>query len=166
MARHASLPRSTARRVLVALATASAALGAGATAAAADTLPVLGGTYEAGSPGKVGPRAGLRAPTGMVGHATGPVADLKPNPLAGTGVAPLDNGVGARLADFRPLNSRTLTGPVAEAPSVGGVPVLVQAATLLNHRPVPKSRALPGSGGAALGSGVGLGSVGRARRAQ
>ncbi|MFF9406707.1 hypothetical protein ACF1B0_14470 [Streptomyces anandii] len=126
MARHASLPQPTARRVLVALATASAALGAGATTAAADTLPVLGGTYEAGSPGEVDPRAGLQALTGMVGYVTGPVADLKPNPLAGTGVDPLDNGVGTQLADFRPLSSRTLTGPVAEAPSVGSIPVLGQ----------------------------------------
>ncbi|GHD93496.1 hypothetical protein [Streptomyces naganishii] len=126
MARHASLPQPTARRVLVALATASAALGAGASTAAADSVPVVGGAHEAGSLGKVDPRAGLQGLTGTVGHVTGTVAGLKPNPLAGTGVDPLDNGVATRIADFQPLASRGLTAPVAEAPSVGSIPVLGQ----------------------------------------
>lgn len=49
---------------------------------------------------------------------------LKSNPLAGTGVDPLDNGVGTQLAGFKPLTSKTLTGPVAEAPSIGAIPVV------------------------------------------
>ncbi|MER6977327.1 hypothetical protein [Streptomyces carpinensis] len=126
MARHASVPRPTARRALIAVATAGAALGAGAATASADTVPVVGGTYRTGSLGKVDPQAGLQALTGTVGHVTGPVAGLKPNPLAGTGVDPLDNGVDTQLADFRPLTSRMLTGPVAQAPSIGAVPVVGQ----------------------------------------
>ncbi len=35
------------------------------------------------------------------GQVVGTVADLKPNPLAGTGVDPLDNGVATQVADFR-----------------------------------------------------------------
>ncbi|CAL9562449.1 hypothetical protein SUDANB176_04673 [Streptomyces sp. enrichment culture] len=125
MARH-SAPRTPAgRRALAVLATAGAALGAGATAAAAADSGALPDAVDAGrtSLGALDPQAGLRAVTGSTAHVTGPVAGLKPNPLAGTGVDPLDNGVGTRVADFRPLDSRAVTGPVAQAPSVGGVPV-------------------------------------------
>ncbi|MFH8804344.1 hypothetical protein ACH4F6_33045 [Streptomyces sp. NPDC017936] len=133
MARHDSPHTTAGRRALVALATAGVALGAGAgTAAAAGTAPVLDGTRtRPASPGEVDPRAGLQALTGTVGHATGPVAGLKPNPLAGTGADPLDNGVGTQVADFRPVASRTLTGPVAQAESVGAIPVAGRATGLL-----------------------------------
>ncbi|MFF8030349.1 MULTISPECIES: hypothetical protein [unclassified Streptomyces] len=110
MARH-NAPRTPAvRRALAVLATAGAALGAGATtAAAADSGP----------------------PAGGAGQVVGTVADLKPNPLAGTGVDPLDNGVRTQVADFRPVDSRAVTGPVAQAPSVGGVPGAGEATDLL-----------------------------------
>ncbi|MGP4083242.1 hypothetical protein [Streptomyces sp. KR55] len=115
MARHEIPQKSTARRVLVALATAGMALGAGATnAAAADAEPA----DHPVSLGRTDPQAGFQA----LRHATGPVTGLKPNPLAGTGVDPLDNGVGTQVADFKPVTSRDLTGPVAQAPSVGSVP--------------------------------------------
>jgi hypothetical protein len=126
MARHASTPHSTARRVLFAVATAGAALGAGAATAAAATAPAA---HEARGPvtrGELDPQAAARTLTGTVHHATGPVAGLKPNPLAGTGVDPLDNGVGTQVADFKPLTSKMLTGPVAQAPSVGSIPVVGQ----------------------------------------
>ncbi|MEU9332250.1 hypothetical protein AB0D49_03675 [Streptomyces sp. NPDC048290] len=74
--------------------------------------------------GNVDPEAGLTAAVGVLPYVTGPVAGLKPNPLAGTGVDPLDNGVGTQLADFQPVTSKMLTGPVAQAPSVGGLPVV------------------------------------------
>lgn len=35
---------------------------------------------------------------------------------------PLDNGVGTQVADFRGLDSREVTGPVAQAESVGSIP--------------------------------------------
>ncbi len=81
--------------------------------------------------GNIDPQAGLQAVTGMVGYVTGPVADLKPNPLAGTGVDPLDNGVGTKVADFQPLASTALTGPVAQAQSLGAVPVVGQVTGLV-----------------------------------
>ena len=68
--------------------------------------PSRSSTWRARTPASlrhVDPQAGLEPLTGAVGHATGPVAGLKPNPLAGTGVDPLDNGVGTQLADFKPL---------------------------------------------------------------
>ncbi|GAA4805540.1 hypothetical protein [Streptomyces ziwulingensis] len=125
MARHAS-PNPTAQRALIALATAGVALGAGAATASAqggDTLAGVGHTRPT-SLGNIDPQAGLEAVTGMVGYVTGPVAGLKPNPLAGTGVDPLDNGVGTKVADFQPLTSTALTGPVAQAQSIGSLPVV------------------------------------------
>ncbi|MFF3329208.1 hypothetical protein ACFYWX_06530 [Streptomyces sp. NPDC002888] len=124
MARHASPRTPKARRALAALATAGVALGASATTAAAAEAPDLGlRPSPAAALEKVDPQAGLQTLTETAGHVTGTVADLKPNPLAGTGVDPLDNGVGTQAADFQPLDSRALTRPVAQAESVGAIPV-------------------------------------------
>ncbi|MGW4349432.1 hypothetical protein ACWEL8_30770 [Streptomyces sp. NPDC004690] len=133
MARHASTPQSTARRVLIAVAAAGAALGAGAATAAAAPAPAPAAEGVRGplTRGEMDTQAAAGAVTGAVGHATGAVTGLKPNPLAGTGVDPLDNGVGTQVADFRPVGSQQLTGPVAEAPSVGAVPVVGRAAGAL-----------------------------------
>lgn len=134
MARHTSSPNPTAQRALVALATAGVALGAGAATASAATEPVVDVMRTRPTTlGNIDPQAGLQAVTGSVGYVTGPVSGLKPNPLAGTGVDPLDNGVGTQLADFQPLTSQALTGPVAQAQSIGSLPVVGQVAGLLNH---------------------------------
>ncbi|GGW17435.1 hypothetical protein GCM10018980_07840 [Streptomyces capoamus] len=133
MARHTSPEHPTAQRALITLAVAGAALGAGTATASADSIPGLGLNYRPVGVGSADPQAGLRAATGIVGYVTGPVAGLKPNPLAGTGVDPLDNGVGTQLADFRPVGSQTLTRPLAQAPSLGSVPVLGQALGALGH---------------------------------
>ncbi|MFE2277818.1 hypothetical protein ACFXAE_11300 [Streptomyces sp. NPDC059454] len=110
MARHKAPTTPTARRALAVLATAGFALGGGAaTAAAAESALPLDDT----------------------GQAVGTVADLKPNPLAGTGVDPLDNGVGTQVADFRPVDSREVTGPVAQARSVGSIPMVGQTTDAL-----------------------------------
>ncbi|MFF5106016.1 hypothetical protein [Streptomyces sp. NPDC000134] len=144
MARHATPRPPTVRRALAVLATTGAALGAGA--APAPALPPSASSASSASsdspsaasrearPARLGDTdvgAGLRAAAGSLGHAAGPVAGLKPNPLAGTGVDPLDNGVGTEVADFPPLTSTALTGPVAQAESVAAVPVLGRAAGLL-----------------------------------
>ncbi|MFD1662070.1 hypothetical protein ACFSL4_28755 [Streptomyces caeni] len=131
MARHASPRTTTAPRALVVLVTAGAALGTGAAAASAtpvDSAPVVDAMRTRPvSLGTVDPHEGLQVLRGSLGYVTGPLADLKPNPLAGTGTDPLDNGVATRLADFRPLSSQALTRPVAQARSLGGVPVVGQA---------------------------------------
>ncbi|AXE88186.1 hypothetical protein [Streptomyces sp. Go-475] len=135
MARHDSPKKPTARRALAVLATAGAALGAGTATAAADAESVLGVVNtRPTSLGRIDPQSGLQATTGTLGYVTGPVAGLKPNPLAGTGVDPLDNGVGTQLADFKPMTSQALTGPVAQAQSIAGIPVVGQAAGLLSQQ--------------------------------
>ncbi|MGW2489596.1 hypothetical protein ACWCV9_20605 [Streptomyces sp. NPDC001606] len=134
MAPHTPSQHLTTRRALVALATAGAALGAGAATAHADAAPSLVEVpWRPTSLGHIDPQAGLTVLTGTVGYVTGPVAGLKPNPLAGTGVDPLDNGVGTQLADFKPVGSQMLTAPLAEAQSLGGVPVVGQVLKVLGH---------------------------------
>ncbi|MFE0511323.1 hypothetical protein [Streptomyces sp. NPDC058964] len=131
MARHASPHNPTARRALIALATAGAALGAGAATASAAAGPLVGAPSHPASLGNVDANAGAKALSGTLGYVVGPVAGLKPNPLAGTGADPLDNGVGTQLADFKPLTSKALTGPVAQARSIGSIPVLGQVTGVL-----------------------------------
>ncbi|MFF7885746.1 hypothetical protein ACH40F_24135 [Streptomyces sp. NPDC020794] len=135
MARHAHqqtpLARTTAR-VAVALGVVAAGAAAAASPAVADTAPAVDlMRTQPTSMGNLDPQAGLGALTGTVGYVTGPVAGLKPNPLAGTGVDPLDNGVGTQLADFKPLTSQALTRPLAQAQSVGSVPVVGRALGVL-----------------------------------
>ncbi|MFF8193771.1 hypothetical protein ACF05L_23655 [Streptomyces bobili] len=135
MARHDSSSNPTGRRALALLATAGAALGAGASAAAADTQPVVDAVRtNPTSIGRLDPQSGVQGALGSLPYVTGAVSSLKPNPLAGTGVDPLDNGVGTQLADFKPLTSQMLTGPVAQAQSIGSIPVLGQVTGLLGGR--------------------------------
>ncbi|MFR9789411.1 hypothetical protein ACL07V_12180 [Streptomyces sp. MB22_4] len=131
MARHNKNQHPTARRALFALVTAGAALGAGAATAHAGTdAPLVHVPWRATSLGGVDP-AGLTALTGTLGYATGPIAGIKPNPLAGTGADPLANGVGTRIADFKPVGTQMLTVPIAEADSVGELPVVGRVVGLL-----------------------------------
>ncbi|MFD6751314.1 hypothetical protein, partial [Streptomyces anthocyanicus] len=115
MVRHAAQPTSLARTT-ARIAAAVGVVAAGAAAASpavADSAPVVDVMRtRPTSLGSIDPQAGLQALTGTVGYVTGPVEGLKPNPLAGTGVDPLDNGVGTQLADFKPLSSKALTGPL------------------------------------------------------
>ncbi|MEU0113080.1 hypothetical protein ABZ137_04965 [Streptomyces bobili] len=135
MARHDSSSHPTGRRALALLATAGAALGAGASAAAADTQPVLDVVRtRPTSIGQIDPQSGVQGALASLPYVTGAVSSLQPNPLAGTGVDPLDNGVGTQLADFQPLTSQALTGPVAQARSIGSIPVLGQVTGLLGGR--------------------------------
>ncbi|MDN3262692.1 hypothetical protein QWJ26_23380 [Streptomyces sp. CSDS2] len=124
---------SAAQRALVVLAAAGAALGTGAATASAETVPGTGVTYRPDDAGSIDAEAGLRALTGIVGYVTGPVAGLKPNPLAGTGVYPLDNGVGTQVADFQPVGTQMLTRPLAQARSLGSVPLAGPLLASLGH---------------------------------
>ncbi|MEU3658366.1 hypothetical protein AB0E77_01165 [Streptomyces sp. NPDC032940] len=77
MARHVSPRTQHVRRVLVALATAGAALAAGAATASAGT--------RAATPAPVDPQAGVRAVTGNLGLVTGPFAGLERGLPGGAG---------------------------------------------------------------------------------
>ncbi|MFH0242638.1 hypothetical protein ACGRHY_09385 [Streptomyces sp. HK10] len=114
---------------------AGAAVAGGAGAAAAAPVQ-LSGLTSALSPDSLGSGVhGLAEGVGATGHATAgavrPVKDARIDPLAGTGVDPLDNTVGTQIADFKPVTTGAVTGPVSEGGTVRTLPVTGPAAGLL-----------------------------------
>ncbi|MFE0427564.1 hypothetical protein [Streptomyces sp. NPDC058953] len=117
---------TTARRIAVGagltVAAVAAALGTGTAAQATPTtLPVDG---EALGSALTGPGAGL---TGALTNSVTGLAYLKEhqlNPLAQTGVDPLANGVGTQIADFKPIGTDLLTGPLSDGAALQDLPLV------------------------------------------
>ncbi|GAA2937099.1 MULTISPECIES: hypothetical protein [Streptomycetaceae] len=136
MARHAlSKPRRRALlRAGLTLTALGAALGAGGAAAQAAPLPVPPATGEDSTLGAVGDAA-APALTSALGYglagAVSPVTDLQLDPLAGTGVDPLDNAVGAQVADFKPVTTALVTDPLTSGGALGDLPVVGQVTGLI-----------------------------------
>lgn len=83
----------------------------------ASTLPVATGTLSGTLPAATG------TTSSTLGYALGPAFDLQLYPLADNpGTDPLTNGVGTKIADFRPVGTDTLTGPLADGASLGTLP--------------------------------------------
>ncbi|MGX2994993.1 hypothetical protein JNUCC64_11945 [Streptomyces sp. JNUCC 64] len=117
-------------RAGLALGVAGVALGAGAaTAGAAAPEPAPGPLPS--TVGDLDARAAGHALGGAVGYVTGPLTALQLNPLAGTGVDPLANGVGTQIADFKPLSTTALTAPLARGDSLGELPLVGPVTGLL-----------------------------------
>lgn len=57
--------------------------------------------------------------------------NLPTDPLANTGVDPLDNGARTQVADFKPVGTSLATDPLAKGGHVGDLPVVGAAANLL-----------------------------------
>ncbi|MGW7054114.1 hypothetical protein [Streptomyces sp. NPDC054887] len=135
MARHAA-PKSQLSALLragLAVTAAGAALAAGGGAAQAAPVP-----KEAGIDvplDNLDPAASGLGLTGGLGAATaggvGPLKDFRLNPLAGTGVDPLDNGLGTQVADFQPLSTSTVTAPLTQGDALRELPVLGPVTGLL-----------------------------------
>ncbi|GGX24366.1 hypothetical protein [Streptomyces chryseus] len=135
MARHSGRrsQRSALLRAGLAVTAAGAALAAGGGAAQAAPVPKEAGIdvpLENFDPAATG-----RALTGGLGAATaggvGPVKDFHPNPLAGTGVDPLDNGLGTQVADFQPLSTAAVTAPLTQGDALRELPLAGPATGLL-----------------------------------
>ncbi|MGI5348845.1 hypothetical protein ACQEU8_11705 [Streptomyces sp. CA-250714] len=129
-ARHkAPAPRQFARAGVLAAAV-GAALGSAVPAAAAAEpggAGKTGGEIAAGAlaKGLVTPARGTVRGTGIaLGSALKSVNDLQLDPLANTGTDPLDNSVGTQIADFRPLSTAAVTGPLARGASLGDLPLV------------------------------------------
>ncbi|MBO8194942.1 hypothetical protein ITI46_25275 [Streptomyces oryzae] len=136
-ARHkAPSPRALARAGALVVAV-GAALGSAAPAA---------GAAEQGGAGKTGgdvavdalvdglttPVRGTVRGTGVaLGSTLKAVNDLQLDPLANTGTDPLDNSVGTQIADFRPLSTAAVTGPLARGASLGDLPLVGPTVTNL-----------------------------------
>ncbi|MER5931572.1 hypothetical protein [Streptomyces sp. NPDC002054] len=109
MGRHASsAPRHALRNAGLTVSMAGAALAMAAGAAQAGEVSV---------------------PHALAG-ITDPVTALKVNPLAGTGVDPLDNGVGTKVADFPAVGTTMVTGVLTQGPSVGELPTTAVSSLL------------------------------------
>ncbi|MGR8008684.1 hypothetical protein [Streptomyces hypolithicus] len=146
MARHAGpkSQRSALLRVGLAVTAAGAALSAGggaAQAAAQDEPQQAGRTGQASQASvdnpleKVDLAATGRGVSAALGYTTAgvlaPVKDIRPNPLAGTGVNPLDNGLGTQVADFKPVSTGMVTAPLTDGGAVQELPLLGAVTDLL-----------------------------------
>ncbi|WP_406454044.1 hypothetical protein OG782_23635 [Streptomyces sp. NBC_00876] len=137
MARHA-LSKSRRRALLRAGLTVTAvgaALGAGGAVAQAAPLPLAPAAGADSSIGEAGDAA-VSGAAGALGHSLdsglAPVTHLRLDPLAGTGVDPLDNAVGTQIADFKPVSTAALTDPVTSGGALKDLPVVGQVAGLLH----------------------------------
>ncbi|WP_030210336.1 hypothetical protein [Streptomyces sp. NRRL S-87] len=112
MARHA-VPGGSARRTLLnaglAVSMAGAALGLAGTGARASEVSV---------------------PDALAG-TLGPVKALQVDPLANTGVDPLDNGVGTSVGDFKPLSTTAVTDTITKGAKIGELPGVALLSPLL-----------------------------------
>ncbi|MFJ5936210.1 hypothetical protein ACWDUX_28265 [Streptomyces sp. NPDC003444] len=123
MARHAA-PRTSRRSALLkagltVTAAGAALVGAGAGAQAAAPVPVPVDSLTQTDAAAAGAGA-----LGGVGHALGPLTRLQLDPLANTGVDPLDNGLGTQVADFKPVGTNLVTDHLTKGGAVADLPVV------------------------------------------
>ncbi|MEU9065059.1 hypothetical protein AB0D13_41100 [Streptomyces sp. NPDC048430] len=139
MARHAlSKPRKRALlRAGLTLTALGAALGAGGAAAQAAPLPAPPATGADTADSTLGAVSDAAAPalTSALGHglagAVKPVTDLQLDPLAGTGVDPLDNAVGTQVADFKPVTTAVATDPLTSGAALSDLPLIGEVTGLI-----------------------------------
>ncbi|MDT3400764.1 hypothetical protein RKE29_29900 [Streptomyces sp. B1866] len=82
------------------------------------------------------PRPNLDAALQHVPSAVlSPVTNLRLDPLAKTGVDPLDNAVGTQIADFKPVSTKPLTAPISQGGSLRDLPLVGQVVKLLPTNP-------------------------------
>ncbi|MFJ6849550.1 hypothetical protein ACIQM3_03260 [Streptomyces sp. NPDC091271] len=139
MARHAlSKPRKRALlRAGLTLTALGAALGAGGAAAQAAPLPAPPATGADTADSTLGAVNAAAQPAlnsvlgyGIVG-AVKPVTDLQLDPLAGTGVDPLDNAVGTQIADFKPVTTAVVTDPLTSGAALSDLPLIGEVTGLI-----------------------------------
>lgn len=124
--------RSIRTALVVTLSGAAAAVAVPAGSAAAASGPAaqpLGHTLAESLPDS--PLAPTRYVTGALGDSIAPVKNLTLDPLSTTGVDPLDNAVGSQVADFKPLSTAAVTGPVTRGGSLATLPVVGTVTSLL-----------------------------------
>ncbi|RKN39194.1 hypothetical protein [Streptomyces hoynatensis] len=90
--------------------------------AAGAVLAAAGGASAAPHDRPAGPLTGTAGvATGALASSVDPLLDLRLDPLAETPVDPLSNSAGTQVADFRPMSTGELTGPIAEGGSARGL---------------------------------------------
>ncbi|MFJ2742717.1 hypothetical protein ACIO3O_23985 [Streptomyces sp. NPDC087440] len=134
MARHAASksPRHDLLQAGLTMTVVGTVLAAGSAAAQAAPLPLPAGAEQA--------LDGADAPSGSVITGTlmqatasgfGPMKNMRLNPVAGTGVNPLDNTVGTQVADFKPVDTGVLTRSLADGGAVKDLPVAGMVTSVL-----------------------------------
>lgn len=114
------IPRTLLRAGL-ALSAAGAALAAGgAASASAAPASATGHSTDTGATASALTGALLHSAAGGIG----PVKDLKVDPLANTPVDPLANAVGTQIADFKPVGTNLVTGPLAGGSTLRDLPLV------------------------------------------
>ncbi|MFD7028407.1 hypothetical protein ACFWAR_10285 [Streptomyces sp. NPDC059917] len=77
-----------------------------------------------------GAQAGeLDVPAALAGVAN-PIKNLQVNPLANTGVDPLNNGIATQVADFPAVGTNMVTDSVTKGAKVGELPTAAAASLL------------------------------------
>uniref|UniRef100_A0AAU2V4Z1 ATP-binding protein n=1 Tax=Streptomyces sp. NBC_00003 TaxID=2903608 RepID=A0AAU2V4Z1_9ACTN len=120
--------RTLLRAGLTVTAVGAALAGAGSTAQAAPVAPASTVGQNLMSPDLP---AAARGVTGATGYAIAPAKTLRLDPLANTGVDPLNNGVGTQVADFKPVSTAMATSPVTSGGALNDLPLAGRAAGLL-----------------------------------
>ncbi|MEU8541885.1 hypothetical protein AB0C52_18175 [Streptomyces sp. NPDC048717] len=126
MARHAA-PRTSRRSALLkagltVTAAGAAVFGAGAAAQAA---PADGGMAGVGQTldTLTGGAGGTGASLAGAGKGLASVTNLQLDPLANTGVDPLDNGLGTQVADFQPVGTQLVTDHLTRGGAIADLPL-------------------------------------------
>ncbi|MCZ4122132.1 hypothetical protein [Streptomyces sp. H39-S7] len=127
---HHARPKSNSllRAAATATVAAAAVLAAGGSASAGVAVPALTDAAGLGADSAVGTTLGTHS---ALGSALGPIKHLAINPLAHTGTDPLDNVVTPQVADFKPISTGAVTGPLAEGDSLSELPLLGPLSELL-----------------------------------
>jgi hypothetical protein len=111
------------------VAAVAAALAAAPAASAAQVLPT--GPLEGAGETLPGPAAGAAGALTNSVSGIGYLKNHQLNPLANTGVDPLANGVGTQVADFKPVSTELVTGPLSRGGALKDLPVVGAVAKLL-----------------------------------
>ncbi|MGW2818243.1 hypothetical protein [Streptomyces sp. NPDC001415] len=120
--------RTLLRAGLTVTAVGAALAGAGSPAQAAPVAPASTVGQNLMSPDLPAAAQGV---TGATGYAIAPAKTLRLDPLANTGVDPLNNGVGTQVGDFKPVSTAMATSPLTSGGALNDLPVAGRAAGLL-----------------------------------
>lgn len=126
------MPSTLRTALALTLTAAAAAVAAPAVAAEAAPLPVQN-ALDASPLAGLAPAMPTQTVTGALASSFAPVRNLTLDPLSNTTTDPLDNSVGSQVADFKPLSTAAVTGPVTQGGSLATLPMVGTATAALPH---------------------------------
>ncbi|MFI0784659.1 hypothetical protein ACH4Q6_03545 [Streptomyces lydicus] len=121
------VPRTLLRAGLAVSAAGAALTAGGAATASAAPAPAPAHGTDTGATASALTGALLHSVAGGVG----PVKNLQLDPLANTAVDPLANAVATQVADFKPVSTTLVTGPLSRGAALRDVPLVGLATKVL-----------------------------------